>query len=161
MRSARSSASDPLIIADFVEIEKGKFIRIDEKKIQFKKVLLQIQKVLLQKHILSLQFPLLLLAISSFPLSNENGVYGKIRFFIGRMGAFIVPAYTLHTRGVESSNLPSATEKSSFERKMLFFVYYKINLLFFFNFLLLFIELCILYLHLVFPSPALCLEWSL
>ena len=59
---------------------------------------------------LSLQFPLLLLAISSFPLSNENGVYGKIRFFIGRMGAFIVPAYTLHTRGVESSNLPSATE---------------------------------------------------
>ena len=32
IRSAHLSASDPLIIADFVEIGKGKFIRVDEKK---------------------------------------------------------------------------------------------------------------------------------
>ena len=134
-----------LIIADFVDIGKRKFIRIDEKKIQFK-------KVLLQNEMLSLQFPLLPLPFSSFPLSNENGVYGKIRFFIGRMGAFIVPAYTLHTRGIESSNLRSATGKSTFERKVLFFcVHFEINLGFFFGFLLLLVELCVFYIHLVFP----------
>ncbi len=103
------SASDSPIIADFVEIGKRKFIRIDEKKIPFKKVLLQILKFCFKNYILSLQFPLLLLAVSSFALSNENGVYGKTGFYIGRMGAFRVLAYTLHTRGVESSNLPSAT----------------------------------------------------
>ncbi len=115
------SASDPLIIADFVEIGKGKFIRIDEKKIQFKKVLLQILKFCFKNYILSLQFPLLLLAVSSFALSNENGVYGKTGFYIGKMGAFMVLAYTPHTRGVESSNLPSATKRAFIERWLLFF----------------------------------------
>ena len=63
------SASDSSIIADFVEIGKGKFIRIDEKKIPFKKVLLQILKFCFKILILLLQFSLLLLAVSGFALS--------------------------------------------------------------------------------------------
>ena len=54
----------------------------------------------------------------------KNSIYGKTGFYIGKMGAFIIPAKPLHTRSVESSNLPSATKKGTSAGWQMFFVCY-------------------------------------
>ncbi len=66
------SASDSLIISDSVGIEKGNFIKIVLKENLVLECSASDHKILLQNEMLLLQFPLLLLTVSSCPLPNKK-----------------------------------------------------------------------------------------